>query len=132
MDHSLCMKQGGRKVLYVRVLRAIYGMIISGLLWYNKFRSNLEEKGFNDPCVANKMINRKQQTIRFHVDDLMSSHIDPKVNDEFHDWLNMKYGEYGAVTCLIGKVHEYLGMTLDYREKGTFIVDVRKYVEGML
>ena len=39
----------------------------------------------------------KQHTIKFHVDDLMSSHIDPRVNDEFDVWLNKKYGAYGAV-----------------------------------
>ena len=27
----------GRKVLYVRVLKAIYGMLKAALLWYNKF-----------------------------------------------------------------------------------------------
>ena len=36
----------GRKVLYVQVLRAIYGMLVSSLLWYKKFRKELEEYGF--------------------------------------------------------------------------------------
>ena len=29
--------ENGRRVLYVKVLRALYGMLISAMLWYNKF-----------------------------------------------------------------------------------------------
>jgi hypothetical protein len=49
----------GCKVLYVLVLRAIYGMLVASLLWYKKFRGDLEQIGFHfndyDPCVANRM-----------------------------------------------------------------------------
>ena len=61
----------GRRVLYVQVLKALYGMLIAALLWYKKFRADLEEKGFvfnpYDPCVANKTVNGKQQIGRAHV-----------------------------------------------------------------
>ena len=77
----------GRKVIYVEVLRAIYGMLIAALLFYKKFREDLEEHGFQfnpyDPCVENRMIKGSLQMVRFHVDYLMSSHKDKKVNDEF-------------------------------------------------
>ena len=36
----------GKRVLYLLVLRAIYGMIVAALLWYKKFRKALEEYGF--------------------------------------------------------------------------------------
>ena len=62
-------------------------MLIAALLFYRKLREDLEEHWFQfnpyDSCVANKMINGKLQTVRFHVDDLMSSHVDKKVNDDF-------------------------------------------------
>ena len=78
----------GQKVIYVQVMRAIYGMLQSALLWYKKFRKDLEGHGFKfnpyDPCVANKRIAGSQQTIRFHVDDLLSSHRKRKVNHGFH------------------------------------------------
>ena len=48
-------------------------------------------------CVANKTVNKKQQTIRFHVDDVMSSHVDAKVNDDFKKWLNEMCGKHGEV-----------------------------------
>ncbi len=111
-----------RKVLYVQVLRAIYGMLEAALLWYKKFRNELEQEGFvfnpYDPCVANREQKGSQHTLLFHVDDLKSSHIDPKVNDEFDKWLQDNYGEHGEVTIHRGKVHEYLGMEIDYTEKG--------------
>ena len=36
----------GKKVLYVVVLRAIYGMLEAALLWYRKFKVDLEAGGF--------------------------------------------------------------------------------------
>ena len=82
--------ENGKKVLYVKILRAIYGMLVASLLWYRKLRSDLEEIGFKfneyDSCVANRQVKNNQQTVRFHVDDILCSHIDPKVNTEFHRW----------------------------------------------
>ncbi len=124
------------KVLYVRVLRAIYGMLEAALLWYTKFRRELEEEGFKfnpyDPCVANREKNGAQHTLLFHVDDLKSSHKDPKVNDQFEKWLQTKYGGHGQVITHRGKVHEYLGMELDYSEPGKVKIGMIKYVENMI
>ncbi|KAL7575021.1 hypothetical protein ACA910_010834 [Epithemia clementina (nom. ined.)] len=89
--------EAGNKILYVIVTKAIYGMLVSALLFYKKLKKNLEEIGFEvnpyDPCIANRMINGKQHTVTLHVDDLKSSHVDPKVNNEFANWLETKYGD---------------------------------------
>jgi hypothetical protein len=126
----------GRKVLYVQVLQALYGMLISALLWYTQFRAALEAKGFKfnpyDPCVCNRIVRKKQHTVRFHVDDLKSSHVDPRVNDSFLKWLNSKYGNYGEVVATRGKVHEYLGMTFDFSEKGKVKVGMTDYMSAMV
>ena len=75
----------GVRVLYVEVLKALYGMLQSSLLYYKKWVKDIEKEGFvvnpYDPCVANKMVDGKQQMICFHVDDCKLSHVDPKVND---------------------------------------------------
>jgi hypothetical protein len=64
----------GKPVLYVQLEKAVYGMMKSALLFYRKFVANLTSLGFDinpyDPCVANKIINGKQITICWHVDDL--------------------------------------------------------------
>jgi hypothetical protein len=36
--------EGKHKMLYVRMLKALYGMLISSILYYKKFRSVLEDR----------------------------------------------------------------------------------------
>ena len=93
--HATCKR--GTRVLCVHILKAIYGMLMPGLLLYNKFRESVEEIGHEvnpcNPCVANKMVNGRQHTILWHANDLKSSHVDPKVNDAFCKWIDDKHGD---------------------------------------
>ena len=127
--------ENGKKVLYVVVTRAIYGMLNAGILWYAKFRADLEAEKFvfnrYDPCVANKVVDGKQLTIRFHVDDVMSSHVDKNVNDKFLRWMNKLYGKFGEVKATRGNVHDYLGMTFRFGN-GEVVIDMTEYVKNML
>ncbi len=124
------------KVLYVQVMRAIYGMLEAAILWYKKFRGELEQKGFKfnpyDPCVANRTEKGPHHTLLFHVDDLKFSHKDSKVNDQFDKWLQENYGEHGEVAIHQGKIHDYLGMEIDFSEKGKVKIGMTEYVESML
>ena len=134
---SFVVYENGVKTLYLQVLKGLYGMLIAALLWYKRFRKELEEEQgfvFNpyDPCVANREVNGKQHTVAFHVDDLKSSHEDPQVNDKFLEWLNFKYGNYGEVKATRGKVHDYLGMTFDFSEDGKVKVDMKDYMAKMV
>jgi Reverse transcriptase (RNA-dependent DNA polymerase) len=130
------VEENGQKVLYVVVLKALYGMLVAALMWYCRFRADLESIGFKfnnyDPCVANRRVNGKQHTVRFHVDDLMGSHIQSSVNSKFIKWLNKKYGGYGEVKATRGKVHDYLGMTFDFSEPGKVSVGMTDYVASMV
>lgn len=130
--------QHGQKVLYVRMLKALYGMLTSSLLYYKKFKKDMEEIGFElnpyDPCVANRVVNGKQHTVVWHVDDLKSSHQDKHVNDEFHKWLQQKYGDekIGQVKAVRGHTHDYLGVVLDFSTPGMVGVDMRSYIQAMV
>ncbi len=79
MYRQYIVLEKGRSVLYLQLQKALYGMMKSVLLFYRKLVSELKELGFEinpyDPCVANKMVNGMQMTIRWHVDDLMMSHV---------------------------------------------------------
>ena len=112
----------GVRVLYLVVTKVIYGMLQAGLIWYRKLRSDLKGQGFlfNDygPCVANREINSEEHTIRSHVDDVLSSHKDPKVNDSFAEWCQNKDGSLKNVEIHRGKVHQFFGMTLDFSVEG--------------
>jgi len=133
---SFVTRENNRKVIYVVVLRALYGMLVASLLWYQKFRRDLEAIGFKfnvyDPCVANRIVNGKQHTIRFHVDDVLSSHVDSNVNDQFLKWLNEMYGSLKRVSATRGNKHRYLGMVIDFSCKGKVKFKMDDYVEEML
>ena len=111
--------EGNNKVLlYVRMIKALlYGVLQSSLLYYKKFRKDIESIGFKvnpyDPCLANRTVNGKKQTFTWHVDDLQSSHVDSKVNDQFLEWLKKKYAflTIGEVKVMCGNKHDYLAMT---------------------
>ena len=53
--------KNGVPILYVRLSKALYGMLRSFLLIYKRIRSDLEEREFvvnpYDPCVTNNMVN---------------------------------------------------------------------------
>jgi len=125
----------GNKILYTSMNMALYGMIQSSLLYYNKFVKDITKLGFKlnpyDPCVANRIVKGKQHTLTWHVDDIKSSHEDSKVNDEFHDWLQQMYGDVAEVKSTRGKIHDYLGMILDYSIESKVGIDMRYYVKDM-
>jgi hypothetical protein len=66
------------------------------------------------------------------VDDLKSSHKSKSVNDKFEKWLNSMYGKHGKVAATCGRIHNYLGMELDYQKQGELKINMMKYVEIMM
>ena len=54
-----------------------------------------------------------------------------KVNDDFAEWLNRMYGQYGEVKCVRGKRHDFLGMTLDWSFAKHMGIDMRFYIIAM-
>jgi hypothetical protein len=126
------------KVIYVILLKALYGTLVAALLFYKKLKKDLESIGFKinpyDSCVANRVVNGKQHTVTWHVDDLKSSHVDPKVNDEFLKWLDKIYGDpkIAPVTATRGKIHDYLAMKLDFTTRGKLKVNMTEYVKSMV
>jgi hypothetical protein len=63
------------------------------------------------------MVNGKQLTIIFHIDDLMMSHKNPNILTLYIRKLEKEYARRDPLTVMRGKVHEYLGMTVDFRVK---------------
>ena len=73
----------GRKILYMKVIRAIYGCIQAALQWYILFKTTLEKEGFElnpyDLCVANKIVEGKQCTVAWYVNDCVATHMCSRV-----------------------------------------------------
>ena len=101
-------------MLYVKLNKALYGLLRSALLFYKKLVRELEDMGFElnpyDPCVANRMVDGTQQTVCWHVDDLKISHKDAAVNTQTIKALAKIYGP--GITVSRGKVHDYLGVEI--------------------
>mmetsp|Transcript_45473 Transcript_45473/g.67010 ORF Transcript_45473/g.67010 Transcript_45473/m.67010 type:complete len:226 (-) Transcript_45473:536-1213(-) len=116
--------KNGKKMLYVRILRVIYGCIESALLWYDLYVKTLKRMGFElnpyDKCVANKMINGTQCTIAWYVDDNKLSHVDPEVVSEV---LNAIKEHFGELVINRSDEHNFSGMkiTMDRKRENVVI-----------
>ena len=64
----------------------MYGTLQAALLFWKNLTGALQDWGFEinpyDWCVANKIVNGKQVTVVWHVDDLKISHEDDDVISE--------------------------------------------------
>jgi len=125
----------GRPVLYVQLYKSLYGLLRSALLFYKKFKSELETYGFEmnpyDPCVFNRTTKRgHQHTVIFHVDDGLSSCKDSYENTKLLKYLNKIYGD--GITFTRGHNFDYLGMDMDFSEKGVLGVSMIPYIENIL
>ena len=114
-------------MLYVRVYVALYGCLESALLWYNLYVNVLKENGFTlnpyDKCVANKIIDGKQCTIVFYVDDNKVSHVNPRVVD---DILAMLESHFGKMKTSRGKIHKFLGMDINFMKDKSVKIEMKQ------
>ena len=67
-----------------------------------------------EPCGWNAVIDGKQLTTLFHVDNLMAAHMHPGVVTEHIKLLDGVYGTKDPLTVTRGKIHEFLGITIDF------------------
>ena len=130
-------EENGKKAIYVVLNKALYGTLQAALLFWKDLSGYLTKTmGFTankyDPCVVNKRINGKQCTILWHVDDLKISHVDPEVLEIIIGQLEARFGKTDPLTVTRGKVHEFLGMTLDFSTEGEFSVKMGAYTEKVL
>ena len=120
----------GKRVLHLRLLKALYGCVKSALLWYELFSTTLQDMGFKlnpyDECVANKMVDGKQCTIAWHVDDNKILHIDSEVVSSVIKEIEHKFGKMSVTR---GKKHAFLGMDITFNGDGTFSILTKEYLE---
>ncbi len=109
-------------------------MMKSALLFYRKLIKELKEMGFEinpyNPCAANKVVNGTHITVRWHVDDLMISHISRREIMEFVRRIKDIYGDNLAEN--VGMTHDYLGMTFDYAFEGEVRINMCKYLSKVI
>jgi hypothetical protein len=125
--------ENGVKVLYARLIKALYGCVKSALLWYDLFYNHLKDMGFvlnpYDSCVANCMIDGKQCTIAWYVDDTKISHVNPDVVTRIIEQIE---GRFGKMTVTRGMEHVFLGMHIRYTGNGTAVISMKQYLKEAL
>jgi Reverse transcriptase (RNA-dependent DNA polymerase)/Zinc knuckle len=127
----------GKPVLYVELKKALYGTLKAALLFWKRLTAELKSIGFKenpyDWCVMNKMIDGKQCTVVWHVDDLKISHHGTDVVTSVIEQLEAKFGTPEApLTVTRGKVHDYLGMTIDFSTPSKVKFTMVDYIKNML
>ena len=128
--------EGRQQVMYVELLKALYGTLRAARLFWEKLSEKLLEWGFTvnsyDSCVANKMVSGKQLTVVWHVDNLKASHQEMEVLKWFARLLNNEFGKETPITESYGRQHKYLGLQLDYSQCGEVRIMMVDYTKLIL
>ena len=80
----------------------------------------------------NKMINGKQLTVAWHVYDLKALHVLSTIVDQFLKDLEDEFGKEAPLNKSHGKIHDYLGMKLDFSKPGEVTVTMIDYIKSVL
>ena len=128
--------ENNKPVLYVELIKALYGTLRAALIFWRKLTTKLIEWGFTinpyDWCVANKQIDGQQCTLVWHVDDMKISHAESTVVDRIINLLEVEFSKEAPLTIRRGKIHDYLGMTLDFSLDGKVQINMEDYIRKML
>ena len=120
----------GKKVLYLRLLKALYGCIKSALLWYNMNTGTLKEEGFilnpYDLCVVNKVIECKQYTTTRYVDDSKISHVDNTVVDNV---ISVIENYFGKMIVIRGIKHTYVSIYTEFIRNGELSLNQKPHLK---
>ena len=136
MYHPHMVMEKGKPVIYVELLKALYGTLRAARLFWETLSGKLQEWGFTlnayDSCVANKYVDGQQCTITWHVDDLKISHVDKQVVRSIIQKIQDTFGQHSELSMHIGKRHDYLGMILDFTTPGILEIDMSDYIQVIL
>ena len=128
LEKSVTIEKG-KKVLYVRLKKALYGCVQSALLWYELYSTTLKDMGFTlnpyDLCVANADIDGSQCTICWYVDDNKISHMKDEVIDSIIEKIESKFGKMSQTR---GDEHDFLGMNIKYKD-GKVVISMKKHIQ---
>jgi len=122
--------------VWVKLKRALYGLVESARLFYDNLSSTLLRNGFSmnayDPCVFVRTIDNREQYICFHVDDLFCTASDPYLNEQLYCELLQAYPDSVKRTDT-SKPFDYLEMIFDfYSQPGSVVISQQAYVAEVL
>ena len=105
--------ENGVKVLYLRLIKALYGCMEYALLWYDLYSKTLKSQGLLiNPyyrCMKNSTIQDNQCTILGYVDNNKVSHVDEEVNTKVVEKISE---HFGSLTVSRGDKDKFLLMDI--------------------
>jgi hypothetical protein len=79
------------------------------------------------------MVNGKQLTVCWHVDDLFTGHEDSAVISKFMAWLSKQHDTANKkLNVCHGPCHNYLGMMIDFSQQGSVTFDMIPYLAKII
>jgi hypothetical protein len=135
--NNIVYGKNGRKYMYAKLIKAVYGTLLGAILFYEKLSKQLIEWGYErncyDRCTFNKMVDGNHVTIQLHVDDLKISHVKQSVIDSILDDLNKEFGTTKKpLAATTGLIHDYLGITINYSEAKKVKFTMYDYLEDII
>ena len=120
----------GKKILFMILLKSLYVIMQATLLWYRTFVKYLKADEFEinkyNSCIANKIVNGKQCTVCWHVDDTQISHVDKNVVSAI---IKNIENEFGTMTVTRGKEYNFVGMNFKLKDDGAVSITIKDYIE---
>ena len=119
--------------MLVRLDKALYGCVEAAALWHDNLTRCLRSMGFKanpyDQCVMNRTDEEGQTTIAMHVDDLLVTSVSEATIAEVQAHLKSVYKE---ISVHDGQVVNYVGTTLDFRERGAVRITMQNCVDDII
>ena len=133
IDPTVEQKRDDKGVIYVKLKKALYGCVQSAKLWYDKLCTILEADGYKknhyDGCLFNKIVNGKQCTVAFHVDDLLITCQDMNAIEQLERTLQ---NSFSSITVNKSNKHSYLAMNINICDDGGIDIDMVAYIKKIL
>ena len=123
--------ENGKRILYMRILKALYDCIESSLLWYRYFSQKLCKPVFKinpyDKCIANKVINGHQCTIAWYANAIQITHTKQQVVTDIINEIKDAFGNLKVTTR--GNNHTFLDMQFGMRKDKTMAIKMIGYIK---
>jgi hypothetical protein len=137
LNHSYAEYVTESGQIWVKLNKALYGLVESARLFYDHLCTTLTNVGFEmnpyDRCVFSRTVDGEKQYVCFHVDDLFCTASDPALNDLLYSELNTAYPRCVKRHNARDGVIDYLGMDFDFVSlPGNVVINQTAYIEKVL
>ena len=123
-------------MIYADLKKDLYGDLIASLLFWKNMSGAMGSCVFKPnpytSCAMNKTMDGKQCMIFWHMDDINILHAISNGVDGVLSQMTEKCVKVSVLSFSQGRVHNYLGMWLNYGTKCKVLINMPKHIESIL